>query len=136
MASTGVNNGTLTGIYVAGTLVSKGTSHSISIGQDTFDITSKDSNGWKEIKQGLRNWSLSGEFKFAEDSAYGLTDFFALLNARTSLVVKFTTNVSGDKYYSGTTIVTSIEKSSDMEDAESYSISLEGTGALVESTLT
>ena len=136
MASTGVNNGTLTGIYVAGTLVSKGTSHSISIGQDTFDITSKDSNGWKEIKQGLRNWSMSGEFKFAEDSTYGLTDFFALVNARTSATVRFSTEVSQDKYFTGTAIVTSIEKSSDMEDAESYSISLEGTGALSEVALT
>lgn len=136
MANSGVNNATLVGIYIGGTLVSKGTGHSISIGNDVFEITSKDSAGWKEIKPGLRNWSISGEFRFAEDSTYGFTDLFGQVNGRTSFSIKFTSNTSGDAYYHGTAYVTSLEMSADMEDAQGFSATFEGTGAITESTLT
>ena len=76
MPNTGVNNATLIGVYIGGTLISKATGHSLTIGNDVFEITSKDSNGWKEIKPGLRNWSISAECRFAEDSSYGFDDLF------------------------------------------------------------
>ena len=136
MANTGVNNATIIGVYISGTLISKGKGHTLSIGNDTFDITTKDSNGWRELKPGLRNWTISGEFLFAEDSTYGFTDLFAVLNGRTSVAVKFTSNTSGDKYYHGSCFITSLEMGADMEDAQTFSATFEGTGALTESTLT
>lgn len=136
MANTGVNNSTLVGVYIGGTLISKGTGHSLTIGQDVFEITSKDSAGWKEIKPGLRNWSISGEFRFAENSTYGFTDLVAVHAARSSVNIKFTTNTSGDNYYHGVAYLTSLEMSADMEDAQGFSASFEGTGVLSESTLT
>jgi TP901-1 family phage major tail protein len=136
MPSTGVNNATLIGVYISGTLISKGTGHTLSIGQDVFEITSKDSNGWKEIKPGLRNWSISGEFRFAEDATYGFDDLFAVLDGRTSVAIKFTSNTSQDDYYHGTAYLTSLEMSAEMEDAQGFSATFEGSGALTESLLT
>ena len=136
MPSTGVNNATLIGVYIGGTLISKATGHSLTIGNDTFEITSKDSNGWKEIKPGLRNWSISAECRFAEDSTYGFDDLFGNINSRSSFAIKFTSNTSGDKYYHGTAYITQLDMSADMEDAQGFSCTFEGTGALTESTLT
>lgn len=136
MPSTGVNNATIIGVYVDGTLISKATGHTLSIGNDVFEITSKDSNGWKEIKPGLRNWSISADCRFAEDSSYAFDDLFGLVNGRTQFSVKFSSNVSGDKYYHGNAYITNLEMSADMEDAQGFSCTIEGTGALSESTLT
>jgi predicted secreted protein len=135
MPSTGINNATLVGVYISGTLVSHGTGHSLSLGNDVFEITSKDSAGWKEIKPGLRNWSISGEFRFAEDAGYGFTDLFALVNGRTQFGLRFSSSTAGDLFYHGVGYLTSLEMSGDMEDAQGFSATFEGSGVLGEATV-
>jgi len=101
-----------------------------------IDITSKDSGGWAEKIAGLRSWSLSGEFKFAEDSAVSFDDLFGEINARTSFGIRFSTTTAGDMFYHGLGFLTSLEMSADLEDAQSFSASFEGTGTLTSSTVT
>lgn len=136
MASTGFQNGTDIGLYIDGTLVSFGTSHDFEVTMETRDASNKDSAGWAEKREGQRSWTASGEFIFAEDAAMSFSDLFALVTSRSQVVAKIATTTAGDKIYSGSAYITSLSKSAPNEDTVTYSVSLEGTGALTEVTLT
>jgi len=130
MATTGKMNATLMGWYVGATQISHATEGSISIAMDTRDVTTKDSAGWRELLESTRSWSGSASAMYANDATYGLADLEAALVARTAVTVKFSTEVSGDDYYSGSAFITSLEASGGVEDTVTYSISFEGTGAI------
>jgi TP901-1 family phage major tail protein len=133
MATIGKVNGTLLRVYVGGVAVANTTSASIETSMSGRDTTTKDSAGWKEIMEGLREWTISGDYLFEEAAAYGYTDLFALITARTSVVLIFSSEVTGDKIYTGTAYLTSLSKEAPMEETVSGSYTFEGTGALVES---
>jgi predicted secreted protein len=134
MASTGIYNGTLIGIYVGGTLIAKSTSCSLEITQATRNTTTKDSNRWEEALSGLRSWNVSGDFLDAEDAAYRFDDLFALLNG-TPVTVRMSSEVSGDKYYTGSAILTTLSREAPMEENVSGAYAFKGTGALTEATV-
>jgi predicted secreted protein len=134
MASTGVNNGTLIGIYIGGVKIAKSTNGSIEFKRATRNVTSKDSAGWMQKEFGLGEWSISGDFLDAEDSAYRFSDLYALLLNKTKVTVKFSSNVTGDKYYQGTALITSLSKQAPMEENVAGAYTLEGDGAPSELT--
>jgi predicted secreted protein len=134
MASTGIYNGTLIGIYVGGTLIAKSTSCSLEITQATRNTTTKDSNRWEEALSGSRSWNVSGDFLDAEDAAYRFDDLFALLNG-TPVTVRMSSEVSGDKYYTGSAILTTLSREAPMEENVSGAYAFKGTGALTEATV-
>jgi TP901-1 family phage major tail protein len=140
MATTSVVNSTLMALYVLDTTYKKIghlTDASVSITHEPRDITSKDSSGWRELLEGLRSWSASGSGFFAEDATYGVEDILGNVTTRAKVTVRFMTDVSGDTYWEGTAYITSIEKtSSGAEDNVTYSISLEGDGALTTGSIT
>jgi predicted secreted protein len=129
MASTGKNNGTLLALYVGGTKIAHLTSSEVSFEHSTRDATTKDSAGYKEVLEGLRSGSFSGEGYFAEDAAYGYNDLFAAYTGRTQLTVRYSSEVAGDEYYEGTCYLTSLSRSSGVEETETFSASFEMTGA-------
>lgn len=135
MASTGINNGTLVALYIGGTKVSHSTNCSLEINNETIDVSTKDSGGWRDILAGMRSWSMSGDFFQAEDGTLNFEDAFDDVNGRTSVTARISTAVTGDVYYEGTAYVTSISMSGGVEDAHVYSMSLEGTAALSKGTV-
>ena len=130
MATTGVVNGTNIGIYIGGTKVAKATSGSISVTHSPRDATSKDSSGWSESLEGLREWSIEGEGLFAFDASYGYVDLEGVLTARTAVTVRFSTESSTDEYHEGTAIMTDLSADTSTEESATYSFSFQGTGAL------
>jgi hypothetical protein len=132
MPTTGKVNGTLLKIYLGGVAVSYTTSASLEFSMATRSTTSKDSAGWDEKAEGLRTGTISGDFLFAFDATFGFDDLFALYNGRTSVAVKYSSNVAGDKRYEGTAYLTSLSQSSPMEDTISGSFTLEFTGVITE----
>src|SRR5688572_20325863 len=108
MATTNVINGTLLGVYVGGTLIAKSTNCTLNITHSVRNTTTKDSGGWEESLGGLRGWTISGDFLDAEDAAYRFDDLFALIGSRASAVLKMSSEVSGDKYYTGSAILVSL----------------------------
>ena len=135
-ATVGILNGTLLKVYVNGVAVAKTTSHTLNTSMSTRDITTKDSAGWKEGLEGLREWSIDGDFLQSEDAAYGYQDLFAHYTNRTKVTLKFTSSVSADVYYQGSAYLTSLSREAPLEDNVSGSFSFEGTGVLSEKTLT
>jgi hypothetical protein len=136
MASTGINNGTLLGVYIGGTLIAHSTSATLDVSMSTRDETTKDSAGWSEKGEGLREWSISGDFLVAEDATYGYGDLMTAYIGRTLLTVKYSSEVTGDVSYTGSAYLTSLSRSAGTEDSESGSYTLEGTGILSPVTVT
>ena len=130
MATAGVMNGTLLGVYVGTTLVAHATEGSISLSMDTRDISSKDSAGTRALLEGMKSGSISMSALYAEDAAYGADELYTAMGARTPLAVKFSTEVSGDHFWSASAYLTSLEVSAGTEDNVSFSATFELTGAI------
>ena len=136
MATVDVANGTTFGLYVGGTLIGNGTSHSFSRAMETRDKTSKDSGGYSESLEGLQSWEGSGDFWFAQDAAYGVDDLNAAIVARSVVVLRFASTVTGDKYWNGNAYMTELSVEAGTEESMSFSASFTGTGAVNYTTLT
>ncbi len=128
-------NGTLLGVYSGSTLIAHATESSISLSMDTRDASTKDSSGYRVLLEGARSGSISVSALYAEDAAYGVDDLMTIYGNRTTITVKFSTEVSGDHYWSASAYLTSLEISSSKEDNVTYSASLELTGAITYSAV-
>ena len=137
-------NGTDIKVYDSGTgiLVAYAQNGSLNLNLSLREITNKESSGWKESLEGLRDFSvdLDGAYAWTDAAGSVLTngaDDVALANiitARTVLTIKFgnVTGATGDTVYSGAVYLTSFSVSAGTEDTSTYSMSFEGTGALTQ----
>jgi TP901-1 family phage major tail protein len=136
MASTGILNGTLAKIQVGGVTVAHLTSNSLTLDHSTRDASTKDSAGWKDSLEGQISFSGSAEGFFAEDASYGYEDLYGEFILRSKVVVTWTTDVTGDQEYSGSCYITSLERTDGLEESSTFSVSLEGTGAVTKAVIT
>lgn len=140
MASTGINNGTLTALYinVGGTLrkVAHLTTNDVSQTMNTRGASTKDSGGWEEVLEGSKAWEKSASGYFAEDAAgIGYEELWDYFNARSKVLVVTQSGVNGDKMYKGIAYITSLSKANPTEDSETFDVSLKGTGAMSKFTI-
>ncbi len=100
---------------------------SLDLGADDIDITSFDSNGWKEYLAGLKEWSGSIEGNLKTDDTNGQK---AIFNAwLTGTPLTFTFEVSSGVTFQGSAFVKpSIEVP--VDDKATFSCDIQGTGAL------
>ena len=100
---------------------------SLDLGADDIDVTSFDSEGWKEYLAGLREWSGSIEGNFDSTDTTGQK---AILNAwLNGTKLSFTFEVSSGVSFQGEAFVKpSIEVP--VDDKASFSCDITGTGAL------
>ena len=141
-ATDGQINGTELRVYAGGTLIAYSTSASININHSTRSTSSKDSGGWDENMEGMRNWDVSCDALYAwltpGAGAIGnntLSDLFdTYMKDRTSLELTFgvTTTDTGDTKYVGNAWMTSASLSAPQEDTSTYSVSFQGSGVLVQ----
>ena len=136
MATTGPYNARLMLFYLDGTAIAYSTNVSISGNMSSIDVTSKDSGGDKDIIAGLRDWTANCDFIHAIDSSSNLSAIYTAWAAGTQINVKVSTNTSADKYYHGSAYITSWNADFPNEDKATGSFTVEGDGALSESTLT
>jgi len=128
-----VYNGTLQVLSIGGENLAQLTNVTMSMNQDLFETTSKESGGWKSVMPGLRDitYSAEGLADFTEASKYNLTELFALYDARTSVSIVWTNTITGDKKVTQTAYISSMEVSAPMEDVTTYSVEFTGTGTPV-----
>ena len=100
---------------------------SLDLGADDVEITSFDSEGWKEYLAGLKEWSGSIEGNLMTDDTNGQK---AILNAWINgETLEFTFEVSTGVTFEGEALVKpSIEVP--VDDKASFSCDITGTGAL------
>jgi predicted secreted protein len=116
------------------------TSVSLSINVDTIDVSTKDSAGFRDLIGGQKSFSLSadGLMDFAGVAADTEPDeLFTQMMARTAVTFVFglASPASGDYTYSGSGFITSLEMTGGVEDAPTYSVSIEGTDALTQTSI-
>lgn len=135
MATVSVINSTALKLYVDGTAVAYCNDASVSFTHATRDITTKDAGGYRALLEGLRQATFSGSALHAFDSAYGDAELYALLNDRTSAVVRFDTGVNGDRYYSASAYITQLDMNSPgAEDNAGLSFTFESSGTFTTGT--
>ena len=142
-AQDGQLNGTELGVYVGGTLVAYSTNATLNVNHSTRSTTSKESGGWEDNMEGLRNWDVSCDALYAWLDPAGspitnktLSDLFTgYLATRTSFDLTFgsTTATAGYTKYTGTAWLTSASLTAPLEDTSTFSVSFQGSGPLVQS---
>lgn len=107
----------------------------LSLEAEAIDVTTKDSNGWKEVLHGLKSWTISGGGILDFAATEGVEEIFDDLVAGTAGTIKFSTSVTGDSEFSGSGIYTSLSISAPKEDKVSFSFTITGTGVLSKTTI-
>jgi predicted secreted protein len=133
MATTGSINGKLLGVKVDGTLVAYSKGCKLTYTHDVRDTTTKDDNGVKSVAEGMTSWKVDVDGLVVEGSNF--TTLFSSIKGRTKVTLSFTSSVSGDKKYSGSAYVSSLDQDAPDQQSTTFSASFEGTGALTESAV-
>lgn len=93
---------------------------------DTVDVTTKDGNGWKESRTGLKEWSIDGDGIFIENNEGYLLIEEAFLNNKVVVVRMATEGLK----YEGEAVITDFPLDMPFDNEVTYSVKLQGTGAL------
>ena len=114
----------------------------LDVSMDTIDITTKDSSGRQELLTGLTSFSLSSDgLMDFNPTTVADTEFDELFlqayTNRTKVQFIFTlaTTNTGDYTFSGSGVVTALSISGGVEDAPTYSVSIQGSGALTKNDI-
>jgi len=100
--------------------------------KDTIEVTAKDApGGWKQYLGGFKEWSIEndGVYVRSHDSHKKLKEAY---EGDDPVLIKVTNQKAQTDMFGGLAIVTSYPIEAPYDDAVTYSISLQGTGALVD----
>jgi predicted secreted protein len=134
-------NGTELGVYIGGTLIAYSTNATLNINHSTRSTSSKESGGWEDNMEGMRNWDVSCDSLYAWLDPSGdpitnttLSDIFTgYMATRASFDLTFgstsTTGVGFTKY-TGKAWLTSASLTAPLEDTATFSVSFQGSGVL------
>ena len=136
-------NGTELKIYSSGTtnLVAFAQNCTLTVNNTTREITNKESAGYKEVLESLRDWSIDvdGAYAWTDASGTALTDGAddliqtnILANRLQFDVIFGDTASTSDVSYAGKVYITSASMTGGTEDTAVFSLTLEGTGALTQ----
>ena len=143
MATTGKVQGNLLGLYISTddstyTLVGSATNATLSISNETLDVTTKGSTGNKELIYNTQSATITAEGFVKYDDTQGSQQLRTTALSATdsaTYMARFSSGVNGDKEVTFNAIITSFEESAAVNEMATYSITLESTGAITESTV-
>tara|TARA_R100000231_G_scaffold113081_1_gene83907 strand:- start:3066 stop:3491 length:426 start_codon:yes stop_codon:yes gene_type:complete len=111
---------------------------SLSMNVDTIDISTKDSSGFRDLLGGQKSFSLSADGLMDFAGVAGDTEpdeLFEQMDGRTPVTFTFALAVPAGYTLTGSGFITSLEISAAMEDAPTYSCTIEGSGALTKTAV-
>lgn len=144
MPTTGNIKGNLLGLYISTdggtgyTLVGSATSATLSISNETLDVTKKSAAGNRELMYGLQTATITAEGFVKYDDTVGSEEMRTVaLSATddTNYMARFTSAVTGDKEVYFNAVITSFEESAAVNEIATFSITLESTGAITEAAV-
>ena len=129
-------------------IIGNSTSCSLDISVDERDMSTKDSKAWKAIGTGMKSYSISCEALYVNQAVASAQDFAELFElalggvagttaAGTKIDWEMTLNATlatGDRTYSGEGYITSLSLNAGLEESASYSVTIAGTGGIVQTT--
>lgn len=122
-------------------IIASATSCSLEVSMDEIDQTNKDSLGWKSLIGGTRSWSVSADALYANEDQTNKSfrNLWGRIDGRSKIYVELTVTGASDTdnnvYYEGAGYVTSLSVNGGTEDQSSFSVTITGSGALVETEL-
>ena len=111
----------------------------LTVNQSVREITNKESAGFKEILEGLRDFTIDVDGAYAwsnatdspiSDGADDLIDTNVLTNRQPVSFTFGDNQTTGDNNYTGSGFITSMSLTGGTEDTATYSFTIEGTGVL------
>ncbi len=111
----------------------------LTVNQSVREITNKESAGFKEILEGLRDFTIDVDGAYAwsngsnspiSDGADDLIDTNVLTNRQPVSFTFGDNQTTGDNNYTGSGFITSMSLTGGTEDTATYSFTIEGTGIL------
>lgn len=137
MATTGIVNGHNLRFFLAGTAIGQATSCSISFSAETRDTAHKDvggPTGWADVETGQLSWTGTCDALYSE--AQQFETLYTAFAAGTAVTVQYSTDVTGDKYFYGSALVTALDMNADNNENVTYTVSFTGKGAPTRATVT
>jgi predicted secreted protein len=120
-------NTTALRFYQAGTVIASAIDAEITFNKEAVDITTKDSGKNAEFMSGLKSGTGSTGGLYAEGE---LDALYAAYDGTATVVMKLSTEVTGEEYFSGDAIITSLQiNSSGNQQAATFSCQFQFTGA-------
>lgn len=132
-------NGNEVFISVDGTTVACTMNDVLTVNQATIDTTTKCASSWATFIAGQKSWEISVEGVYDESKTYEYGEFFAELISGTTCAVRFGDGGGRETakvYWYGTGIVTSLVQTAPKDDKVTFSVTITGTGALAQATMT
>lgn len=126
------NNSNLISVFLDGTKVAVATSHDLDLSQETIEVTSKDDGGVAQYIPGKQDGTVSIE-GHVDPSAGNYSRIFGLLKASSTVSFKVEDTTSPGNTYTGTGILTNVNRSGENDSVESFSAELQKTGSITES---
>ena len=117
------------------TAVAGATTGSLSVNQETIDVTNKDSSGRKQFINGVKSWTLDCEaFSTSSGETVSGDTSIAALEAGTKIYVQFRdgSGQASAKKYTGYGYITSIGVGANVGEFSTYSVEVQGTGQLTQ----
>lgn len=131
MSTTNIMNSTNGVITIEGTVIAELTGCSLTITHSPRNTTNKTSAGWRELLEGLREWSMSATAMYVPNSTF--VTVFAAYTGRTQITLVFQSTAGGDDNYTGEAYFTNGTLDSPaQEDNVTFDVSFDGTGVLTE----
>jgi predicted secreted protein len=113
--------------YQAGTVIASAIDAEITFNKEAVDITTKDSGTNSEFMSGLKSGTGSTGGLYAEGE---LDALYAAYDGTAAVVMKLSTEVLGEEYFSGDAIITSLQiNSSGNQQAATFTCQFQFTGA-------
>ena len=138
MATIGVTNGHYMRLFDNGQSLGYSTNCTIAFSATMRELSHKDTagsgGGWLEQAPGQKSGTFSTEGLYAEDDNAAAALFTKLADG-TEITLTFTTDVSGDKVWSGTALLTSVEITAPNNENVTYSVSGVFTGEVTVDTV-
>ena len=103
---------------------------SLSRSAETIDVSDKTSGGWSESIMGLKSWSLDCE-GFVTLGDEGFEHLHTAFDERKPLSVELKVGGAEGYTYTGEVVITNFPEEFPMDDAISYSLTLQGASPLV-----
>lgn len=114
-------------VYVDNNKVAEIETWSLDLDADDVDVTSFDSNGWREFLAGLKQWSGSFEGNFVDDDTNGQVAILAAWAAGSEITLTLQV-ASGIEFEGDVLMKPSIE--TPVDDKATFSCDFQGTGPL------
>lgn len=130
MATVGIVNGHVLRWYINGTAIAKATSCSLDFSAETRDTAHKDvggPTGWADSETGQLSFSGSCDALYAEAEQF--ETLYTAFAAGTTLTMEYSTDVTGDKFFSCSILVTGLSMNADNNENVTYSATFTGKGA-------